>query len=184
MKTRRETWDYISMWEKSGKVIPYFENLFHEQLTRILNMAVSIEDEDMDECPDNPDILQRTIYLGSILSLTPSGKFYLPFACSNVTVKEAAIDEIWQDFMRFHLEEEDLFLISGEGDGLDMFLVRYYDRNDYSCCPECGTYFLHREVQDADGYCPVCDYPISVSEDRDEEWEREDMDFDPPSHVE
>lgn len=177
----KETWDYIGLWQKSGKVIPYFEDLFHEQLTRILKFAEAMEEQDMEECPDNPEMLQRTMYLGSILSVTPSGKFYTPFANSNVSVKEAAIDEIWWDYMRFQLEEENLFIESGEGDGLDLFLTRYYDGMDYSQCPECGKYFLHHEVQDAKGFCPRCGCPISVE---DEEWEREDMDFDPPSHWE
>lgn len=33
---------------------------------------------------DNDDIETRTIYLGSVLSLYPSGKYYMPFACSNL----------------------------------------------------------------------------------------------------
>lgn len=34
--------------------------------------------------PHDEDEEERSIYLGSVFSLTPSGKFYMPFACSNV----------------------------------------------------------------------------------------------------
>jgi hypothetical protein len=37
------------------------------------------EDDDHDESQQ-----QRAIYIGTIYALTPSGKFYAPFACSNV----------------------------------------------------------------------------------------------------
>lgn len=40
--------------------------------------------EDWQEDLDNPGTEVRRLFLGSFQSLTPSGKFYLPFACSNV----------------------------------------------------------------------------------------------------
>jgi hypothetical protein len=33
---------------------------------------------------DNPGVEVRRVWLGSSIALNPSGKFYLPFACSNV----------------------------------------------------------------------------------------------------
>lgn len=36
-----------------------------------------------------PDREERSLYLGSVFNLYPSGKYYMPFACSNVEVCEA-----------------------------------------------------------------------------------------------
>lgn len=49
-----------------------------EQVLKDLGEADVYEDE------ENGGQFLQTIYLGSILSLTPSGKVYYPFACSNV----------------------------------------------------------------------------------------------------
>lgn len=40
--------------------------------------------EEWSEREDGEDGQTRSVYLGSVFSLTPSGKYYLPFACSNV----------------------------------------------------------------------------------------------------
>lgn len=40
--------------------------------------------EDWEDDLENRDTEVRRIYLGSVFSLTPSGKMYAPFACSNV----------------------------------------------------------------------------------------------------
>jgi hypothetical protein len=39
---------------------------------------------DWEEDPMNPGTETRQVFLGSVFGLTPSGKYYLPFACSNV----------------------------------------------------------------------------------------------------
>jgi|SRR5215469_5502415 len=41
--------------------------------------------EDWQEDIDNPGQEIRRLYLGDVFSLTPSGKMYMPFACSNLT---------------------------------------------------------------------------------------------------
>jgi hypothetical protein len=50
-------------------------------LTAIRN---AINKYDWEDDPHDCDRECRSVYLGSIFSLTPSGKFYMPFACSNV----------------------------------------------------------------------------------------------------
>lgn len=40
---------------------------------------------DWEDDYDNPGAQVRRLFLGTVFSLTPSGKYYLPFACSNVT---------------------------------------------------------------------------------------------------
>jgi len=48
---------------------------------------ISGEEWERDSHDDDREV--RSIYLGSILHLTPSGKFYTPFACSNVEACES-----------------------------------------------------------------------------------------------
>lgn len=44
-----------------------------------------IQEENWEEDPDNAEEFEvRYIYLGSIFSISPSGKVYAPFACSNL----------------------------------------------------------------------------------------------------
>ena len=68
---------------------------------------------------------RRGIYLGSILSIMPSGKYYMPWACSNVTEEEAAKDEAFREALESEAEEAGLSLESGEGNPLDMFAFEY-----------------------------------------------------------
>jgi hypothetical protein len=75
-----------------------------------------------------PGDVVATIYLGNILSLSPSGKVYMPWS-SNVTEKEAARDERW----RYALEKAlgKYWLESGEGDLCDLFAVRFLREVSY-----------------------------------------------------
>ena len=47
-----------------------------------------LDRETWEDDPENPGSQIRRIYLGDIFSLTPSGKMYTPFACSNVDACE------------------------------------------------------------------------------------------------
>lgn len=127
MKIRRETWDYRQLWDKRhpGRI----ERMFEDQLRRIVIMGTMIDQE---EIVDNPEDLEncvqrRMMYLGTVFQVTPSGKFYTPFACSNVTIKEAALDEEWWEYMERELGKHNLSIESSEWDSCDLFLVRYYD---------------------------------------------------------
>lgn len=52
-------------------------------LTAIRN---EINKYDWEDDPNEPDRECRSVYLGTVFSLMPSGKYYQPFACSNVTL--------------------------------------------------------------------------------------------------
>jgi len=54
---------------------------------KILNPRIvkaDLEDMEWEEDYNDPDRQRRAIFLGTVMSLTPSGKFYTPFANSNV----------------------------------------------------------------------------------------------------
>lgn len=50
----------------------------------LVELRKKLDGEDWEESPEDESIEVRRIYLGTVFSLTPSGKYYLPFACSNV----------------------------------------------------------------------------------------------------
>ena len=73
------------------------------------------------------DCFMQSYYLGSCLNIMPSGKYYLPFACSNVTEEEAEKDHEYYVLMEAELDEINAHITSGEGDPTDMFITRQYD---------------------------------------------------------
>jgi hypothetical protein len=60
-------------------------------------------------------------FLGSVMVLTPSGKFYTPWACSNVTEDEAHEDEDYWEALERIAADHDGWIESGEGDPTDIF---------------------------------------------------------------
>ena len=63
-----------------------------------------------------------SIFLGTVFALTPSGKYYMPWACSNVTEEEANKDEAWFEALEAVASEYDGWVESGEGDPCDIFV--------------------------------------------------------------
>lgn len=122
---RQDTWDYREIWEKRHP--DRIERMFEDQLRRILNIGMDIDNQDPQELDGGLDNdVVRMIYLGTVMNMTPSGKIYYPFAHSNVTIKEAALDEVWREYMERELGKHNLYLETGEGDPCDIFLCRYY----------------------------------------------------------
>jgi hypothetical protein len=63
-------------------------------------------------------------YLGTVFALTPSGKYYTPWARSNVTDTEGARDERWYDALEQAANKLGGWIESGEGDPLDLYFCR------------------------------------------------------------
>jgi len=67
---------------------------------------------------------EKIIYIGSVLDLLPSGKYYTPWACSNVTEEEAEADEEWWEAFDTELAKHNAWSETYEGDPLDILVVR------------------------------------------------------------
>ncbi|RLD19305.1 MAG: hypothetical protein DRI33_03245 [Caldiserica bacterium] len=63
----------------------------------------------------------KIMYVGSVYYITPSGKYYTPWACSNVTPKEIIKDELFFEALEEVLEKNDLHLYM-EGD--EIYIVQ------------------------------------------------------------
>jgi hypothetical protein len=78
-------------------------------------------------------------YMGSSLMIFPSGKYYLPHACGNVSPcprckgngcdfcghlgsREAYEDELMGEYLDEYAEKHGAFMFRGEGDPLDVFI--------------------------------------------------------------
>jgi hypothetical protein len=102
--------------------------------------------------PDDEGRMIETVFVGTVMALTPSGKYYLPFACSNVEVcprcknpqgvtddcrscdfcgglgsREAHLDEIWNEQLDRSIESYShgtIWVESGEGCPTDILACR------------------------------------------------------------
>ena len=84
----------------------------------------SIEPLNQHEVEEFDDEPIYCVYVDSVFSLYPSGKYYMPFAHSNVTAKEALLDEVYREALDEILEKHGLFAQSGEGDPCDIFFCK------------------------------------------------------------
>lgn len=84
--------------------------------------------------------LYKSVFLGTVFHIMPSGKYYTPFACSNVDVcgrckgegcnycghlgsREAYEDSLMEEYLRYYACKGRAWVESGEGDPCDLFLV-------------------------------------------------------------
>jgi hypothetical protein len=73
---------------------------------------------------------ESTFFLGTVFNLTPSGKYYMPWACSNVTIAEAERDARWFEALEKVCDKYGLYTRSGEGDPCDIFVAMGVDADD------------------------------------------------------
>lgn len=76
------------------------------------------------------------LYLGSIFNIMPSGKYYLPFACSNVTEAEVQADREFNKKLEAQVDKHGLFLFGGEGDPTDIFVGKMIGEEGEEECTE------------------------------------------------
>ncbi len=79
------------------------------------------EVEESEPNRDDYGNLIKSAYLGSCFNIMPSGKYYTPWANSNVTEEEAKQDEEFLEQLEAEANKHGLFIFAGEGDPTDMF---------------------------------------------------------------
>lgn len=85
--------------------------------------AFEASKDDKDCIKDNyMDENYIAVYYGNVLDINPSGKYYTPWANSNVTEEEANEDQEYWEVIESTLSEKGLWYESGEGDALDIFI--------------------------------------------------------------
>ena len=81
------------------------------------------------EQEDDNNYESRRLYLGTVFNLVPSGKYYQPFACSNVNLLDEYLDNCWYKQAELELSKINCSLESGEGSASDLFAVEYRQIN-------------------------------------------------------
>lgn len=74
------------------------------------------------DCDDDTYLSQ---YIGSVMSLTPTGCYYTPFANSNVDIIGAAKDSIFWDHLESLLNQHGYWYENGEGNATDIFICKH-----------------------------------------------------------
>jgi hypothetical protein len=91
------------------------EDIDWEGIKRELNQ---VAEPFKDECGNTV----KAIFLGSVFSLTPSGKYYTPWACGNVDEEDVKDDQEWWEALEKKAHENGLYITSGEGDPTDIIV--------------------------------------------------------------
>lgn len=63
-------------------------------------------------------------FVGTVFNIMPSGKYYTPYANSNVSWLEAAKDHCFTSGLDSTLDDNDYWIQSGEGDPCDLFVCK------------------------------------------------------------
>lgn len=105
-------------------------------------LIASVESTDWEEYISINDFMDsECVFLGTVFSLCPSGKYYMPFACSNVEPcnhchgegcdfcgwqgsREAYEDTLFYEYLESYAGKIGAWVENGEGDPCDIFLVR------------------------------------------------------------
>lgn len=95
-----------------------------EQIFYLDKVKESLSDAEPYESMGSEEPL-KGFFLGTVFAVMPSGKYYMPFACSNVTEAEAEEDEAWRNQADEELDSIGAWLESGEGDPCDLFVVTF-----------------------------------------------------------
>lgn len=69
-------------------------------------------------------------FIGTVFSVMPSGKFYMPWATGNVTLDEAGRDTIFMEHLEREAANRSGSIEGGEGDPTDLFFVRSFEIED------------------------------------------------------
>jgi hypothetical protein len=64
------------------------------------------------------------VFIGTVFDLMPSGVYYTPWACSNVTTYAAKKDELFREALEVVANEHGMAVVCGEGDPCDLFLTK------------------------------------------------------------
>lgn len=94
-----------------------------------------------------------TVYYGNVLDLNPSGKYYMPW-CSNQTEEDVDNDTIFWEEVESVLSASDLWVESGEGNALDIFVCGAYEEPLYTHVSDIpDDYQLITDSQDIKALC-------------------------------
>lgn len=84
--------------------------------------------ETTDESDDGDGLIGRA-FIGSVFSVMPSGKFYMPWT-TNQTWRDIVKDELFMELLERKAGECGGWIESGEGDPCDLFFAMKFEDDD------------------------------------------------------
>jgi hypothetical protein len=91
---------------------------------QFVSAAKKVKKKDMELIINDYEDKYYTMYIGSILSYNPSGKYYMPWT-TNQTDDDIDQDTLFWEYIYEHLPSN-TWIESGEGDPLDLYLCKAY----------------------------------------------------------
>ena len=98
-----------------------------ESIFNLLKIRSYLDKEEWVDDDYENDRQKRSFFYGSVFLNLPSGKYYMPWCCSNVTEEEVNKDIEWYEQAENELVTIGCFIESGEGDPCDLFISEYRD---------------------------------------------------------
>jgi hypothetical protein len=90
----------------------------------------AVLDDAAESCYINEnDEIEGKSFLGSVFSIMPSGKYYMPW-CTNQTRSDVTKDECFYDALESIASEYGLWITSGEGDPCDLFAGKLFEYDE------------------------------------------------------
>jgi len=146
----------LECYAKEAKVdLSDIENKSDEELFEILLKLAKVEEENIETGIDwdyvkqeiekmepyepEPGVKVKSLFIGTVFNLTPSGKYYTFWACSNLEPcpvcdgkgceycgdlgsREAYLDQIFWEKLEKEAEEHGFYVTSSEGDPCDILV--------------------------------------------------------------
>ncbi len=117
-------------WEGCRQECIHHAELFYEEY--VDSGYTFAEDGEILEGPDaevhegpglSDERLYGSSYLGTVMALTPSGKFWMPWSSSHLTSLEKRRDSAWFTALFHAAAKHDGWIEHGEGDPCDLFFA-------------------------------------------------------------
>lgn len=100
-------------------VISYFLNKYKKQIESEWNWDTLREDAFFNTDDEGNSI--GSVYLGTVFSLFPSGKYWTFYAASNVSIREKIKDIAYREVLEEVFENRGYYVTCGEGDPCDLY---------------------------------------------------------------
>lgn len=148
-----------SLWSKLG-IFELMHNVYREQIEN--NFYWDTIKSELESCEyiENEYELEKgyddypisTIYIGSVFSVMPSGKYWTFFACGNMYPDEMLKDEIFMEVLEDTLSNKGMFISGSDSDACDMFFGMEVIKD----CEKCGS-VMSFSVDENEFICDICE---------------------------
>ena len=109
------------MYDLIERLIPFYKKHIEQSIDwkQVANDC-EVEDKRVEE-----GTITGFSFLGSVFTISPSGKYWTFWACSNVDQREMIKDTAFMEALELVAADHGYWIESGEGDACDLFMCKY-----------------------------------------------------------